>query len=85
MELHAVFRPGIDIPFSPTAFSDLEMGEGRSSEKSIVLDEKEDKENSSPTTPVPERPTEPPKLLRGLPPRRRTENVPEFVQRILFA
>ena len=43
LDLDAVFRPGIDTPFSPTAFNDLEMGGGGSSENSIVLDEKEDK------------------------------------------
>ena len=53
----AVFRPGIDILFSPTAFDDLEKG--GSAENSFLLDEEEDKENSSPTTttPVSERPT----------------------------
>ena len=51
--------------FSPTAFNDLEMGEGGSSEKPVVLDELENKENSPPTTPVSERPIEPPRLLRS--------------------
>ena len=86
MELDAVFRPGIhriDTPFSATAFNDLEMVEGGSSENPIVLDEEEDK-NSSATTPVSERPTEPPRLLRSRPFRRRTENVKEFVFRTLF-
>ena len=59
LELDAVFRPGIDTPFSPTTFDDLSM-EG-SVENPIVLDEEENKENSAPTTtPVSERPTEPP-------------------------
>ena len=26
LEVDALFRPGIDTPFSPTAFDDLEMG-----------------------------------------------------------
>ena len=59
-QLDSVFRPGIDTPFSPIIFDDLSM-EG-SVEKPMVLDEEEDKENSAPTTttPVSERPTEPP-------------------------
>ena len=62
----AVFRPGIDTPFSPTAFDDLEMG--GSGENPIPLDEEEDKENSPPpTTPVSETPTRPPPLLRSRP------------------
>ena len=35
--LDAVFRPGIDTPFSPTTFDDLLM-EGSSVENPIVLD-----------------------------------------------
>ena len=59
LDLDAVFRPGIDTPFSPTAFDDLEMG--GSAENPILLDEEEDRENSPPTktttTPVSGRPT----------------------------
>ena len=36
-KLDAVFRPGIDTPFSPTTFDDLSME--RSVENPIVLDE----------------------------------------------
>ena len=61
VELHAVFRPGIDTPFSSTAFNRLEMGEGGSSENSIVLDEEKDKEISPRTIAVSERPTETPR------------------------
>ena len=66
-ELHvdAVFRPGIDTPFSPTAFDDLEKGSSK--ENPILLDEKEDQENSLPRTPVSKRPTRPPALLRSRP------------------
>ena len=39
VELDAVFRPEIDTSFSPTAFNDLEMGEGWSSRNPIVLEE----------------------------------------------
>ena len=88
VELDGVCRPGIDrinTPFSATAFNDLEeMGEGGSSKNPIVLVEEEDKENSSPTTPVSERPTEPPRLLKSRPFRGRIENVKEFVYRILL-
>ena len=44
--MDAVFRPGIDTPFSPNTFEDLSM-EG-SVENPIVLDEEEDKENAPP-------------------------------------
>ena len=65
LDMEAVFRPGIETPFSPTTFDDLSM-EG-SVENPIVLDEEEDKENSAPTTttPVSERPPETPWLLRS--------------------
>ena len=59
LDLDAVFRPGIDTPYSPTTFDGLSM-EGSSNENTIVLDEEEDKENGAPSTPVSERPTEPP-------------------------
>ena len=64
--VNAVLRPNIDTPFSPTAFLDLEMA-GGSAENPNLLDEEEEKENSHapPTTPVSERPTEPPALLRS--------------------
>ena len=67
LDMDAVFRPGIDTPFSPTTFDDLLMGDG-SVENPIVLDEEEDKENSPPpTTPESVRPTEPPMLQRSQP------------------
>ena len=61
------------------------MGVG-SVENPIVLDEEQDKENSAPTTttPVSERPTEPPRLLRSRAFEARIENVPEYVYRNLF-
>ena len=46
LDMDAVFRPGIDTPFSPTTFDDLSM-EG-SVENPIVLDEEEDKEINPP-------------------------------------
>ena len=63
LDMDAVYRPGIDTPFSPTTFDDLLMGDG-SVENPIVLDEEEDKENA-PTTPESVGPTEPPRLLRS--------------------
>ena len=62
--MDAVFRPGLEILFSPTAFNDLSM-EG-SVENPIVLDEGKDKENAPPPQSSPEtvRPTEPPGLRR---------------------
>ena len=57
LDMESVFRPGIDIPFSPTVFDDLLMGD-ESVENPIVLDEEQDKQNVP--TPVSERPTEPP-------------------------
>ena len=64
LEMDAVFRPGIDTPFSPSSLDDLLMGDG-SVENPIVLDEEEDKGNAAPTTPESVRPTEPPRLQRS--------------------
>ena len=83
LDMDSVFRPGIDTPFSPTVFDDLLMGDG-SVENPIVLDEEQDKENAPPTTPVSERPTEPPRLLRSRAFGARIENVPDYVYRNLF-
>ena len=75
LDVNAVFRRGIDALFSQTAFDDLEMG--GSAENPFLLDEEEDKENSSPTTPVSERPTRPSVLLRSRPFGTRIEKVPD--------
>ena len=61
LDIDAVFRPGIDTPFSPTTFDDLLMGDGPV-EKPVLLDEEEDKENAAPTTPESARPRKPPRL-----------------------
>ena len=84
LDMDAVFRPGIDIPFSPTNFDDLAMEV--SVGNPIVLDEEEDKENTPPppTTPKSVRPTEPPRLQRSRVFGARMENVPEYVFRNLF-
>ena len=59
------------------------MGDGLV-ENPIVLDEEQDNENAPPTTPVFERPTEPPRLLRSRAFGARKENVPDYVYRNLF-
>ena len=82
--MDAVFRPGIDTPFSPRAVDDLLMGDG-SVENPNVLNEEEDKENApSPTTPESVRPTEPPRLHRSRASGLRMGNVPDYVFRSLF-
>ena len=84
LDMDALFRPGIDTPFSPTTFDDLLMGDG-SVENPIVLDEAEHKENAPPPrTPESVRPTEPPRLQRSRPFGTRIENVPDYVYRKLF-
>ena len=82
--MDAVFRPGIDTPFSPTTFDDLSM-EG-SVENPIVLDEEEDKEIAAPPPSTPEsvRPAEPPRLRRSRAFGARMENVPNYVFGKLF-
>ena len=83
LDLDAIFRPGIDTPFSPTKFDGLSM-EG-SVGNPIVLDEEEAKENAPPpTTPESVRPIEPPRLQRSQTFGARMENVPEYVFRNLF-
>ena len=83
LDIDAVFRPGIDTPFSPREFDDLEMGV--SAENPILLHEEEDKENSPPTTtPVSQRPTRPPALLKNRPFGTRVEIVPDSVYINLF-
>ena len=84
LEMDAVFRPGIDTPFSPNTFDDLLMGDG-SVENPIVLDEEEDKENAPPpSTPGSVRPTDPPRLQRNRLFGTRIGNVPDYVYRNLF-
>ena len=82
LEMDAVFRPGIDTPFSATTFDDFLMGDG-SVENPIVLDEEEDKENAT-STPESVRPTEPPRLQRSRAFGARMETVPDYVFRNLF-
>ena len=77
--MDAVFRPGIDTPFSPTTFDDFSM-EG-SVENPIVLDEEKNKEKSPPSAPESVRLTEPPRLQRSRPSGTRIEIVPDYVYR----
>ena len=77
LELDAVFRPGIDTPFSPTTFYDLSVG--GSVGNLIVLDKEEDEENSPPSTPESVRSTEPPRVQRSRPFGGGKENDPNYV------
>ena len=85
LDIDAVFKPGIDTPFSPTIFDDLLIGDG-SVETPIVLVEEEDKENALPpaTTPESVRPSKPPRLQRSRTFGARMENVTDYVFRNLF-
>ena len=83
-DMDAVFRPGIDTPFSPTPFDDLSI-EG-SVENPIFLDEEEDMDNAAPPPSTPEsvRPTELPRLQQSRAFGARMENVPDYVFGNLF-
>ena len=84
LDLDAVFRPGIETPFSPTTFDYFLMSDG-SVENPVVLDEEEDKENAlPPTTRESVKPTEPPRLQKSRAFGARKENVPDYVFRNLF-
>ena len=82
--MDAVFRPGMDTPFSPTTVDDLSM-EG-SIENPIALDEEEDKENVPPPPSKPESVglMEPPRLQRSCAFGARVEIVPDYIIRNLF-
>ena len=82
--MDAVFRPGIDTPFSPTTFDDF--SKKGSAENPTLLDEEEDKENAPPppTTTESVRHTEPPRLQRSLAFGTRIEKVPDYVFRSFF-
>ena len=82
LDMDAVFRPGIDTPFSPTTFDDL-LTEG-SVQNPIVLDEEEDKESSPPSKPESVRPTEPLRQQKSRVFGARKQNVPDYVYTNLF-
>ena len=85
VNVDSVYRPGIDIPFSPSIFDDFQM-EVSTAANPITVDDEKDEENSAPTTTTPEseHPAEPPRLLRSRPLGTRLENVPDSVYRTLF-
>ena len=83
LDMDALFRPGIDTPFSPTTFDDLLKGDG-SVENPIVSDEEKDKENAALITLESVRPTEPPRFLRSRAFGARLEIVPDYVFGNLF-
>ena len=84
LKMDAVFRSGIDTPFSPTKFDDLSMK--GSVENAIVMDEEEEKENLPPPQSTPEsvRLTEIPRLQRSCAFGARMENVPDYIFENLF-
>ena len=59
---------------------------GASADNPILIEEEENKENFPPTTttPVPERATRPPALVRSCPFGTRMKNVPDYVYRNLL-
>ena len=85
VHIDSFYRPGNDTPISPYIFEDFQIG-GSTAPNPIIVDVEEDNENSAPTTTTPESesPTEPPRLLRSRPFRKRPENVPDSVYRTLF-
>ena len=84
MDMDSVYQPGIDTPFFPSIFDDFQMGSIVANP--IIVDKKEDKENSAPTTTTPgsDCPKEPPRLLRSRPFGTPLENVPDSVYRTPF-
>ena len=48
VDINCVYQPGIDTPFSPTIFQIFSMGS--TAANPILVDHKENKENSAPTT-----------------------------------
>ena len=85
VDMDSVYRLGIDTPFSPSIFDDLQM-EISTAANPILVDDEEDEDISAPTTSTPEseRPTEPPRLLRSRPFGTHLEIVPKYVFRFLF-
>ena len=84
LNMDATFRPGKDTPSSSSTFNKFEMGS--MAENPILIDDEEHKENALPlpTTPVSQRPTQPPVLMRSCPFRRRIANLPDYTCRRLF-
>ena len=79
LEMDAVFRPGINNPFSPKIFDDLSM-EGSIENPMCWTKRKTRRRNAPPpSTPESARPTDPPRLQRSRPFGTRIENVPDYV------
>ena len=88
LDTDAVFRPGMDTPLSTSNFNVFELGS--IPENPILIIEEQDKKESSPppthpTTPLSERPTEPPALIRSRPFTKRIENVPNCIYAIFLS
>ena len=77
LDVDAVLRPGVNTCFSPSTLNNFDIGS--KAENPILIDEEHDRENSPPhpTTPVSERPNQPPMLMRNRPFERRIESVAE--------
>ena len=84
LDVNAVFRPGIDTPFSSSTFNVFEIGS--MPENPNQIDEEQDKEDFLlyPTAPISERPTQPPVLMRSRAFGTKFENVPDCVYRNSF-
>ena len=85
LDVDALLRPGIDTPFPLQSFNDFHIG--AIVENPTLIDEQQDKENSPPphpTTPVSERPTQPPVLMRNRQVGKTIENDPDYLYRNLF-
>ena len=82
LDVDTVCRQKIDSPFFSTALDDLKMG--GSARNPILLDNEEDKENSSLTTPVFEKRTRPNVLLRSRLFGTTFENVPDYGYRMFI-
>ena len=84
IDMDAVYRPGIDTPFSPSLFENIPVA--GSADYPIEIDDEQDNENEYPTTPESQRPLQPPPRHRSLsrPFGTRLENIPNSVYRSLF-
>ena len=86
LDMDAVIRAYKDTPFTPSTFNAFEMGS--KAEIPILINEGQDKKNSLPphlpTTPVSERPIQPPEWMTNRPFGTRIDNVPDFPFRNLF-
>ena len=84
LDVNAVFRPGIDTPFSSSTFNVFEIGS--MPENPNQIDKEQDKEDFllHPTAPISERPTQPPVLMRSRAFGTKIENVPDCVYRKSF-